>query len=219
MGQSSFQVPEWNKMGNFWFSHLGACEFSRHENPDISSLFKMPKLVLAPALGQWGAGICESIWAGLFGLPSTDPTAEHNLHYQKHITTKYSEFLTFNKHIDLGREILVSWGVIVNAGKVPGVISCDFPDDKHAAALPCAIAAIADVHPGVFLLALPQAPAYRRRSPANKTHQNEKYSHDFRENLGFLLASCYRCSQRSYSCNLEMNDRGCWVLAFPPITN
>lgn len=189
MGQSSFQVREWNEMGNFWFSHLCPCEFSRHENPNISRLFKMSKLALAPALGQWGAGICESIWTGLCVVPSTDPTAEHNLQHQKDTATTWSEILTSNKHIDLGREILIRWGVIVNAGEVTGVVSCDFPDDEHAAALPCAIAAIADVHPGVFLLALPQTPAYRRCSPANTTPQNEEYGHDFRENLGFLLST------------------------------
>lgn len=61
MGQSSFQVPGLNKMGNFWFSHLCPCEFSWPEKPDISRLFKLSKLMMAAALGQWGGGICESI--------------------------------------------------------------------------------------------------------------------------------------------------------------
>lgn len=80
--------------------------------------------------------------------------------------------LTFNKHVDLGHEILVRWGVIVNAGEVTGVVSYDLPDDEHAAALPCVIAAVTYVHPGVFLLVPPQKPAYRRCSPVNTTHQD-----------------------------------------------
>lgn len=132
----------------------------------------MSKLVLAPVLGQGGGGICESIWIGLLVLPSTDPTVEHSLYYQKAVTKNQSEILTFNKHINLGHEILFRWGVIMNAGEVTGVISYDFPDDKHAAALPCVIATITYVHPGVFLLVPPQKPAYRRCSPVNTTHQN-----------------------------------------------
>lgn len=174
MGQSSFQVPELNKVGNFWFSHLCTCEFSWQENPNISSFFKMSKLVFAAVLGWWRGGICESVWIGLLVLPSTDPTVEHSLYYQKAVTKNQSEILTFNKHINLGREILIWWGAIMNAGEVTGVISYDFPDDEHAAALPCVIATITYVHSGVFLLVPPQKPAYRRCSPVNTTHKNQR---------------------------------------------
>lgn len=56
----------------------------------------------------------------------------------------------------------------MDAGEVPGVVGCDSPHHKHAAALPRAVAAAADVHPGVFLLVPPQQPAYGRCSPVTQ---------------------------------------------------
>lgn len=90
---------------------------------------------------------------------------------QKGIKPKPKEVLTFNKHINPGHELLAGWGVVMNAGEVPGVAGRGVPEEQRAAALPAAVAAAADVHAGVCPLCLPQQPAHRPCSPANSTAQ------------------------------------------------
>lgn len=110
----------------------------------------------------WQDRICASIGTGLLLVALI-------LHYQKGIKPKQKEGLTFNKHVNLGHELLARWGVIMKAGEVPGVAGRDVPEEQHAAALPAAVAAAADVHAGVCPLCLPQQPAHRPCSPANST--------------------------------------------------
>lgn len=113
------------------------------------------------------AGTGASIGIGLFLVALI-------LHYRKGIKPKQKEALTFNEHINLGHELLSRWGVIMDAGEVPGVAGRDVPEEQRAAALPAVVAAAADVHAGVLPLCLPQQPAHRPCSPANSTPQLQR---------------------------------------------
>lgn len=106
-------------------------------------------------------------WVACCTQHGSNSSAEHSSGHQEGIKPKESQVLTSNKDVNLGHEVLVGWGVVMDAGEVTGVIGRHFPDDERAAALPRAISAAAEVHPGVFPLVLPQKPAHRRCSPVN----------------------------------------------------